>query len=192
MVNLGAPLDFVLAVQSEPATRGAPPWAMAFQVNSVEETRRLAKAQGLLGENRGGQTQMQLPFGKGDRLLCLLSGNSGVGRMTCAMSERDRDLLTAQLSKLSVPGAQGKDLYAELSVSSLLSVYATQWQQLLDAGMLMLPQRLSLGDPQFDRAATDVIKALSLIHILIDSPPESKVTDLPTSAIFFRGGAAGL
>lgn len=160
VVNLGAPLDFVLAVQSEPATRGAPPWAMAFQVNSVEETRRLAKAQGLLGENRGGQTQMQLPFGKGDRLLCLLSGNSGAGRMTCAMSERDRDLLTTPLSKLSVPGVQGKDLYAELSVSSLLSVYATQWQQLLDAGLLMLPQRLSIGDPQFDRAATDVIKAL--------------------------------
>jgi hypothetical protein len=160
VINLAAPLDVVLALEPESGVRSTPQWALAFQVTSAEETRKVAKAQGLLGENRGGQTQLRLPFGKGDGLQCELTGKSSGGRMTCAATERDRDTLAPQLANLNVPGAQGKDLYAEVSFSSLLSVYSAQWQQLLDAGTLMLPQRLSIGDPQFDRAATDAIKSL--------------------------------
>jgi len=159
VINLAAPLDFALAVHSEPV-RDAPPWAVAFQVSSAEETRKVAKAQGLLGENRGGQSEIRMPVGKGNPLQCLLAGNSAGGRMTCASSVRDRDLMADQLANFNVPGAQGKDLYAELSVASLLKVYSGQWQQVLDTGMLMLPQRLSIGNPQFDRAATDAIKLL--------------------------------
>jgi hypothetical protein len=160
VIQLSAPVDLVFALESDTARRGTPPWAVSFQVSSAEETRRIAKAQGVLGENRGNQTVIGLPLGKSASLPCLLSGNTGPGRMVCADNERDRDLLQSSLQSLNVPAAQGKDLYAELSVAGVLSVYSTQWQQVLDAGTMMLPQRLSIGNPQFDRAATDAIKGL--------------------------------
>lgn len=160
VIQLSAPVDLVFALEADAGRRGTPPWAVSFQVSSAEETRRLAKTQGLLGENRGNQTLMGLPLGSGSSVPCVLSGTTGPGRMVCASNDRDRDLLQPSLQSLTVPAAQGKDLYAELSVASVLSVYSTQWQQVLDAGTMMLPQRLAIGNPQFDRAATDAIKAL--------------------------------
>ncbi len=160
VIQLGAPVDVVFALESDTARRGAPPWAVSFQVSSAEETRRIAKAHGLLGENRGNQTVIGIPLGKSVSMPCLLSGNTGPGKVVCADNDHDRDLLQPSLQSLNVPAAQGKDLYAELSVAGVLSVYSTQWQQVLDAGTMMLPQRLSIGNPQFDRAATDAIKGL--------------------------------
>lgn len=162
VVNQAAPIDFALGLEADAAQgmRSAPPWAVAFSVTSAEETRKIAKGQGLLGENRNGQTQLRFPLGKSDGMYCLLSGQAGPGKLACGMSERDRDLLAPQLANWNVPGGQGKDLYAELSVSALMGIYAAQWKQVLDAGAMMLPNRLALGDPQFDRAATDAVQAL--------------------------------
>ncbi len=162
VVNQAAPIDLALGLEADAAQgmRSAPPWAVAFSVTSAEETRKIAKAQGLLGENRNGQTQLRFPLGKSDGMFCLLTGQVGPGKLACGMSERDRDLLAPQLATWNVPGGQGKDLYAEVSVAALMNIYATQWKQVLDAGAMMLPQRLSLGDPKFDRAATDAVQAL--------------------------------
>ncbi|HNN53601.1 MAG TPA: hypothetical protein PKO07_21390 [Pseudomonadota bacterium] len=162
VINQAAPLDFALALEQDAATamRGAPPWAVALSTTSAEETRKIAKSQGLLGENRNGQTQLRFPLGKNDVLYCVLQGQAGPGKLTCAPSERERDMLSPQLANLNVPGAQGKDLYAEVSVASLLGIFGTQWKQVLDAGTMMLPQRLAIGDPKFDRAATDAVQAL--------------------------------
>lgn len=160
VIQLSAPVDLVFALETDSGRRGAPPWAVSFQVSSAEETRRIAKAQGLLRENRGNQTLLGISLGRSASMPCILSGNTGPGRMVCSESESYRELLAPSLQSLHVPAAQGKDLYAELSVASILSVYSTQWQQVLDAGTMMLPQRLAIGDPQFDRAATDAIKAL--------------------------------
>lgn len=161
VVNQTAPVDVVLALDAAtvPNLDAPPPVAVAFSVSSVAETRRIAKARGVLNGATTDRASISLPFA-GESVPCALFGATGPGKIVCSTNDQYVSGLAPLLLQANVPGAQGKDLYGEVMVSTFESIFSAQWKQILDTGALTLPKKLSMGDPQFDRAMTDVIQAV--------------------------------
>lgn len=161
VVNQTAPVDVVLALDAAtvPNLDAPPPVAVAFSVSSVAETRRIAKARGVLNGATTDRASISVPFG-GESVPCALFGATGPGKIVCSTNDQYVSGLAPLLLQANVPGAQGKDLYGEVMVSTFESIFSAQWKQILDTGALTLPKKLSMGDPQFDRAMTDVIQAV--------------------------------
>lgn len=161
VADLNAPAELAVALYAgeQPNLDAPPPWAVAFHVKSVEETRKIAKEQSLLLGGSNDRRIVNLPLPGGPTLTCLLMGLAGPGRLACAATEIERDHLAPTLLQKNVPFAAGQDLHAEVSVSTIMSVFGEPLRHGLNTAAMTLPKRLSLGDPAFDRALTDVVQA---------------------------------
>lgn len=160
-VALSAPVDVVVALDTQSVEVPLPPlWTVAFGVRSREETRRVL-ANSLVGaELKGGLSRYRVTAG-GDTWHCVLGpgGAGSDGRMGCSLNERNRDELGAYAVALP-PLSLKSDLRAELSVETLTRTYDASWQRALQMVGLLLPQKLQLGDPEFDRSLTDLTQTL--------------------------------
>lgn len=159
-VRIDAPVDLVVALDGKSTESPGPPlWVASVGVRSVEEVRKQASQSGLPIDNQGVFSRMQLKAGS-DTLHCLLGPGSGTGaRLACGLSERSREELggyAVALPALRSPA----DIRAELYIDTLVQTYDSLWQRALQIAGLMVPQKLQLGQPQFDRALTDATQTL--------------------------------
>lgn len=159
VVATNAPVDALLALDPQAGENPERPlWAFAVGINNVDEARKIAEAKGYLVDGKPGQYRLKLPG-----LHCLLGGGgpSGPARLVCSERERDRDELLPYLRRgTTPPQAQGTDLHIEVLVDTVVRTYQGPWQRLLQLGRVMVPQRLSSGQPAFDRAVTDATQVL--------------------------------
>jgi hypothetical protein len=164
-VALSAPVDVLVALDLPSGSRtsdtpAAPLWGFAASVRSLDEAQRFAQSHNYVVDTRPGFARLRIPNGS-HALFCLLSASAGPskGRLSCALSERERDVVGPALSQLP-PTNPGSDLHAELLLDALVGAYGEPWQRLLQLAALALPQKLRLGQDAFDRALTDLTQAL--------------------------------
>ncbi|MFO0577883.1 MAG: hypothetical protein U1A78_28070 [Polyangia bacterium] len=154
-----APFDVLVALDPQAGENPERPlWAFALGIGNIEEARKIAEAKGYLQDGKPGQYRLRLPG-----LHCMLAGQgqSGPARLVCSERERDRDELLPYLRRGGTPvQAQNTDLHVELLLDTIVRTYQGPWQRLLQLGRVMVPQRLSSGQPAFDRAVTDATQVL--------------------------------
>lgn len=159
-VSLSAPASFIAALDPQSGDTPAPPlWAFSVGLRSLDEAQRAAQGAGFVTDGKPGAQKLSLQV-QNHKLPCYLSGvPGGAARLSCSKQERDRDLLGPHLARLSPP-QQSSDLHAEVAVDTVVRTYDSAWQRLLGMMGLLVPQRLQLGEPAFDRALTDATQAL--------------------------------
>lgn len=164
-VALAAPVDVLIGVdgaRGESSDDNPPLPMVAFSVGikNLDEAQKQAQSRGYVTGGNRGAALLRLPIGSRG-LYCLLSGPPGpaFGRLLCSRDERGRDAMASQLGRLSATVPQ-TDLHGELLVDVLADAYKVPWQRALQVAALILPQKLQLGQPTFDRALTDTIQML--------------------------------
>lgn len=159
-VSLSAPASLVAALDPQSGDTPAPPlWGFSVGLRSLDEAQRAAQTAGFITDGKPGAQRLALQV-QNHKLPCYLSaGPAGTARLSCGKQERDRDLLGPYLARLAPPSLPG-DLHAEVAVDTIVRSYDSAWQRLLGMVGLLVPQRLQLGEPGFDRALTDATQAL--------------------------------
>lgn len=158
-VATAAPLDVLIALDPQAGENPERPlWAFGLGITNAEEARKIAEAKGYLLDGKPGLYRLKL---QGLHCTLLGQGASGPSRLVCGERERDKDELLPYLRRGGTPSqAQNTDLHVELLVETLMRTYQGPWQRLLQLGRVMVPQRLSSGQPAFDRAVTDATQVL--------------------------------
>lgn len=183
-VVLSAPVDVVVALDRQSVDSPAPPqWVFACGLRSLDEARKIAAQANLPMEPQGKASRLLLKSG-GDTWRCLLGADGGTGaRLACGQSERSQVELAPYA--LTLPPLPIKsDLRAELSVQTVVQTYDGLWQRGLQMAGLLVPQKLQLGNPVFDRGLTDLTQALV-------GQVGSMAKDLQTISVDISLGGAG-
>jgi len=160
VIAYDAPVD--VAVALNPAASGLSDWepfaAVATGLKSLEDGRRLAETLGSVTEIRPGVHKLHIRGGgrrHREKASCLLSAAAGTApaRLVCGRRDRDLDELSAYLTR-TVPSQDlgAADLHAEVRFPPLAQTYGTFITEGLHVGAAMIPERLALGEPTFDRA----------------------------------------
>ncbi|HNN94095.1 MAG TPA: hypothetical protein PKI03_17580 [Pseudomonadota bacterium] len=160
LVQLTAPVDLVVALDTQSLDSPAPPlWVVVMSVRSLDEARKQAGRNGLVLDTQGAWSRFQSKS-RSDTWHCLLGpGPSGSARLACSLAERSRDELAE--SSIAKPAlTTTSDLRAELYVDTLVQTYDGLWQRALQLAGMLVPQKLQLGQPVFDRALTDATQTL--------------------------------
>src|SRR5262249_6140472 len=135
----------------------APLAAFAIGVRSVDAARAAAKDLGAVSEIAPGEYKINLRHGKRkkDKPFCILSAAVGQapGRFVCGERERDVESLRAYMTRtLPKRDLGAADLHMELCVAPVVDTYGEVINQGLHMGAALLPNKLQIGEPSFDRA----------------------------------------
>ncbi len=178
-----APLDAAVALEERGADSFAPLVAFAVGVQSLEATRAAAKEIGTVAEISPGEYKVHLRHGKKkrDKTFCVLSAAVGAtpGRLVCGERERDvealRTYMTRTLPKRDLGPA---DLHCEFRVGPAVDVYGEIIQKALHMGAALLPRKLQIGEPAFDRAIDRLALGVSSELGAVASDLDSLTLDL--------------
>lgn len=159
-VRLDAPVDLVLSLDGKSTENPGPPlWIVALPVRSLEAVRKGASQSGLSIDTQGLFSRLQFKSG-GDTWHCLLGpGPGAAARLACGLNERSREELGGYT--IALPALRtSADLRAELYIDTLVQTYDSLLQRALQLVGVLVPQKLQLGQAQFDRALTDATQAI--------------------------------
>jgi hypothetical protein len=188
-------IDAVAAL--DPAASALADWeplaAVSMGLKSLQEGRKLAETLGSVTEVGPGAYKLRI--GKNsrrhrDKATCLISAAAGQApaRLVCGQRDRDLDALAGYLTRTLPSTDLGQaDVHVELRFPPLVQRYGTLMNEGLHVGAAMIPDRLGLGEPTFDRALqkaalgiVDELMAVSgdLDRLTIDAAIHAKTADV--------------
>jgi hypothetical protein len=151
-----APIDAAVALDERGGDGFAPLTAFAVGVRSVDAARAAAKDLGTVTEIGPGEYKINLRGKrKKDKPFCMLSAAVGAapGRFVCGERERDVESLRSYMTRTLPKRDLGpSDLHLEMRVAPVVDTYGEMINQGLHMGAALLPRKLQIGEPSFDRA----------------------------------------
>jgi hypothetical protein len=164
-VALAAPVDLLVALDPGAGDKlERPLFAFTVGLASIPQALQAIQDQlkGTATETTRGTYEVKLYRGDRNELTCLMMGDvQGGGRIACSDRPRDVEALGGYLLR-TLPGLKlaSSDLHAEVRVRPAMKRYGNTLTESLRLGAAVLPQKLSLGQPRFDRALADMTQGL--------------------------------
>jgi hypothetical protein len=152
-----APVDAAIALDERGGDGFAPLAAFSIGARSMDAARAAAKDFGTVTEIGPGEYKVNLRHGKRkkDKTFCVLSASIGAApaRFVCGERERDIESLRAYMTRTLPKRDLGpSDLHFEVRVAPVVDTYSEVINQGLHMGAALLPRKLQIGEPTFDRA----------------------------------------
>jgi hypothetical protein len=196
-IAFDAPVDAAVALDDHGGDGFAPLAAFAIGVRSIDAARAAAKDLGTISEIAPGEYKINLRHGrrKKDKPFCILAAAVGPapGRFVCGERERDVESLRAYMTRtLPKRDLGAADLHVEFRVAPVVDNYGELINQGLHMGAALLPRKLQIGEPSFDRAIDRMAAGVSdelgaVVHDLDSMTFDlSMAPDKATSAITLR------
>jgi hypothetical protein len=165
-ISFDAPVDAAIALDERGGDGFAPLTAFAIGVRSMDAARAAAKDLGAVTEIGPSEYKINLRHGKRkkDKPFCVLSASVGAApaRFVCGERERDVDGLRAYMTRTLPKRDFGpSDLHFEVRVAPVVDTYSELINQGLHMGAALLPRKLQIGEPSFDRAIDRMAAGLS-------------------------------
>lgn len=181
-VALDAPMDLVVSLDST-GKRGQPIFAVSLGLASLEDAKAATASGGSSVEVVPGMWRV------GDKerrdLNCVIAVATGPtpGRLVCGQRERDVTALAPYLTRtLPTAAPAATDLHAEVRYAPIDERFGGLLRQYSQGLPVIAQSQLSIGDPAFDRALTDVANALGDEAIALTRDLDGLTIDLSSDA----------
>jgi hypothetical protein len=181
-VALDAPIDLAVSLD-QAGKRGQPIFAISLGLASLDDAKAATASAGSSVEVAPGIWRV------GDKerrdLSCIVAVATGPtpGRLVCGQRERDVIALTPYLTRtLPTAAPTATDLHAEIRYAPIDQRFGGLLRQYAQGLPVIVQSQVSIGDPVFDRALTDVANALGDEAIALTRDLDGLTIDLNSDA----------